>query len=411
MYVFDEPTIGLHPRDVGRMNALLHRLRDKGNTVLVVEHDTDVITAADHVVELGPRCRRARRADRLPGRRRRPGELGHADRRVPAPAGHAAGRPRTPTGHLRVAGRDGEQPARLRPRRAARRARRGHRGGRVGQVHAGPRGARAPAPGHDRRRPVRGGHLDPLHPGHLDRGDGPASASCSPGRPGRSPRCSASTPPARARPARASASSTPISPTSTASARCAPTATAAATPSEVLALTVDGLSISDALDLTAARAVEFFDQRDIRKRLSAVVDVGLGYLTLGQPLSTLSGGECQRLKLAGRLHEEGNMLRAGRADDRSAHVRLRAPARPAGPARRRRQLGDRGRAQPRRRRARGLGDRPRSGRRRRAAARSCSRDRPRSWSGPRARSPASTWRTMSAWTLDLKCTRGRRIVP
>ena len=56
MYVFDEPTIGLHPRDVGRMNALLHRLRDKGNTVLVVEHDTDVITAADHVVELGPRA-------------------------------------------------------------------------------------------------------------------------------------------------------------------------------------------------------------------------------------------------------------------------------------------------------------------------------------------------------------------
>jgi excinuclease UvrABC ATPase subunit len=56
MYVFDEPTIGLHPRDVGRMNALLHRLRDKGNTVLVVEHDTDVITQADHVVELGPRA-------------------------------------------------------------------------------------------------------------------------------------------------------------------------------------------------------------------------------------------------------------------------------------------------------------------------------------------------------------------
>ena len=54
MYVFDEPTIGLHPRDVGRMTALMRRLRDKGNTVLVVEHDTDVITAADHVVELGP---------------------------------------------------------------------------------------------------------------------------------------------------------------------------------------------------------------------------------------------------------------------------------------------------------------------------------------------------------------------
>jgi excinuclease UvrABC ATPase subunit len=76
---------------------------------------------------------------------------------------------------------------------------------------------------------------------------------------------------------------------------------------EVLALTVNGKSISDALDMTAADAVEWFEARDIRKRLQAVVDVGLGYLTLGQPLSTLSGGECQRLKLAGRLHEEGNI--------------------------------------------------------------------------------------------------------
>jgi excinuclease UvrABC ATPase subunit len=74
---------------------------------------------------------------------------------------------------------------------------------------------------------------------------------------------------------------------------------------EVLALTVDGRSISDTLDLTAADAVDAFAQRDIRRRLQAVVDVGLGYLTLGQPLSTLSGGECQRLKLAGRLHEHG----------------------------------------------------------------------------------------------------------
>ncbi len=76
---------------------------------------------------------------------------------------------------------------------------------------------------------------------------------------------------------------------------------------EVLALTVDGKSISDALDMTAAQALEFFATRDITRRLQAVVDVGLGYLTLGQPLSTLSGGECQRLKLAGRLHEEGNI--------------------------------------------------------------------------------------------------------
>src|SRR6202011_1454731 len=54
MYVFDEPSVGLHPRDVHRLNELLQRLRDKGNTVLVVEHDPDVIKVADHVVDVGP---------------------------------------------------------------------------------------------------------------------------------------------------------------------------------------------------------------------------------------------------------------------------------------------------------------------------------------------------------------------
>src|SRR5690606_10193803 len=58
MYIFDEPSVGLHPRDVHRMNDLLRKLRDKGNTVLVVEHDPDVIQVADHVVDLGPRAGR-----------------------------------------------------------------------------------------------------------------------------------------------------------------------------------------------------------------------------------------------------------------------------------------------------------------------------------------------------------------
>ena len=54
MYVFDEPSIGLHPRDVHRLNELLRKLRDKGNTVIVVEHDRDVIKIADHIVDVGP---------------------------------------------------------------------------------------------------------------------------------------------------------------------------------------------------------------------------------------------------------------------------------------------------------------------------------------------------------------------
>src|SRR5690606_11718833 len=54
MYIFDEPSVGMHPRDVHRMNELLQKLRDKGNTVIVVEHDPDVIKVADHVVDMGP---------------------------------------------------------------------------------------------------------------------------------------------------------------------------------------------------------------------------------------------------------------------------------------------------------------------------------------------------------------------
>ena len=86
MYIFDEPSIGLHPRDVHRLNELLQKLRDKGNTVLVVEHDPDVIKVADHVVDVGPRAGSAGGRDRLRGHLRRPAAGGHPDRALPAAA-------------------------------------------------------------------------------------------------------------------------------------------------------------------------------------------------------------------------------------------------------------------------------------------------------------------------------------
>jgi len=76
---------------------------------------------------------------------------------------------------------------------------------------------------------------------------------------------------------------------------------------EVLAYTLNGKSISDVLALTVAQALEFFTQREIVRKLQAMSDVGLDYLTLGQPLSTLSGGECQRIKLASELHKRGSI--------------------------------------------------------------------------------------------------------
>jgi excinuclease UvrABC ATPase subunit len=76
---------------------------------------------------------------------------------------------------------------------------------------------------------------------------------------------------------------------------------------EVLGYKLNGKNITDVLDMTISDAVDFFENRDVSKQLQALHDVGLDYLTLGQPLSTLSGGECQRIKLAGELHKEGSI--------------------------------------------------------------------------------------------------------
>ena len=76
---------------------------------------------------------------------------------------------------------------------------------------------------------------------------------------------------------------------------------------EVLAYKLDGKSISDVLAMTVEQALGFFTQREIVRKLRAMSDVGVDYLTLGQPLSTLSGGECQRIKLASELHKRGSI--------------------------------------------------------------------------------------------------------
>jgi excinuclease UvrABC ATPase subunit len=76
---------------------------------------------------------------------------------------------------------------------------------------------------------------------------------------------------------------------------------------EVLAYRLKGKSIAEVLEMTVFQALEHFDQPEIRRKLQAMSDVGLDYLTLGQPLNTLSGGECQRIKLASELHKEGSI--------------------------------------------------------------------------------------------------------
>jgi excinuclease UvrABC ATPase subunit len=301
--VFDEPTIGLHPRDVGRMNALLHRLRDKGNTVLVVEHDSDVITAADHVVELGPR------AGAHGGQVVYQGDVAGLEH-----SGTLTGeflhrpvvlreQPRTPTGTLRLTGASANNLT-----------------GFDLDVPLGVLVTLTGVAGSGKSTLVREvlvpqhpeaivvdqsavatsipatwtGVMDPIRKLYAKR-TGVKPALFSFNSDGACPTCNG-----------LGAVYSDLAYLDGVRSTCGDCNGRRYT-DEVLALTVDGKSISDALDMTAAEAVEFFEARDIRRRLQAVVDVGLGYLTLGQPLSTLSGGECQRLKLAGRLHEAGNI--------------------------------------------------------------------------------------------------------
>ena len=130
-YVFDEPTIGLHPHDIQRMNDLLLQLRDKGNTVLVVEHKPETIAIADHVVDLGPGAGTAGGEVVLRGHRRRAAGQRHHHRPPSRRPGRPQGDGADTVGSAGGARRQHPQPAGRRCRHPARRARRRDRGGRA----------------------------------------------------------------------------------------------------------------------------------------------------------------------------------------------------------------------------------------------------------------------------------------
>ena len=167
-YVFDEPTIGLHPHDIERMNDLLLQLRDKGNTVLVVEHKPETIAIADHVVDLGPGRGHGRRRGLLRGHRRGAAGQRHRHRSPPRRPGDAQGRGARVVRGAGGPRRDDPQPAGRRRRHPARRAVRAHRRRRLGQELADPRLGRRPR----RRRgdrPGRDPRLAAQQPGDVHR--------------------------------------------------------------------------------------------------------------------------------------------------------------------------------------------------------------------------------------------------
>jgi excinuclease UvrABC ATPase subunit len=309
-YVFDEPTIGLHPHDIQRMNDLLLQLRDKGNTVLVVEHKPESIAIADHVVDLGPGAGTAggevvfegaleglRTSGTLTGR--------HLDDR-------AGLKPslRTPSGVLEVRGASTHNLQDVDvdiPRgvlvvitgvagSGKSSLIRGSVSGQDGVVSVD----QSAIKGSRRSNPATyTGLLDPIRKAFA-KANGVKPALFSANSEGACPSCNG-----------AGVIYTDLAVMAGVATTCE-TCEGRRFQAEVLTYTFGGKDISEVLAMPVAEAVEFFGDGDAKtppahKILTDLADVGLGYLSLGQPLTTLSGGERQRLKLATQMAEKGSV--------------------------------------------------------------------------------------------------------
>lgn len=303
-YVFDEPSIGLHPHDIQRMNGLLLRLRDKGNTVLVVEHKPETIAIADHVVDLGPGAGTEggdicfegsvsglRESDTVTGRHlddravlkesvRTPSAVievrgatanNVSDVDVDIPLGvlcvvtGVAGSGKSSLIHGSVSPRDGV----------------------VAIDQTAIRGSRRSNPA------TYTGLLEPIRKAFA-KANAVKPAMFSPNSEGACPTCKG-----------AGVIYTDLAMMAGVATTC-DDCEGRRFQAEVLEYLLGGKSISEVLGMSVATAEEFFSEGEGRipaahKILVRLRDVGLGYVTLGQPLTTLSGGERQRLKLAAQM--------------------------------------------------------------------------------------------------------------
>ncbi|MFG3717612.1 ATP-binding cassette domain-containing protein [Streptomyces massasporeus] len=302
-YIFDEPSVGLHPRDVGRLGDLLLRLRDKGNTVLVVEHDPDVIALADHVVDMGPGAGAGGGTVVFEGTPRELASSGTLTGRCLRTRTAVKDKVREPTGELWVKGADRHNLRDLTVRFPAGvlTAVTGVAGSGKSTLAGEFTAAHEEAVVVDQSSIGISGRSTPAtYLGIMDtvrkvfaRGTGADAGLFSFNSHGACGTCEGR-----------GVIHTDLAfmdPVTTTCHDCE----GRRFKEEVLRLTVRGSSVADVLEMTAEQALGFFDDPGVRRRLSALRDVGLTYLTLGQPLSTLSGGERQRIKLATRLHRTG----------------------------------------------------------------------------------------------------------
>lgn len=306
MYIFDEPSVGLHPRDVHRLNELLRKLRDQGNTVIVVEHDPDVIKAADHVVDVGPLAgvkggqivfegtyEQLLTAKTLTGE--------HLKDQTPIKKEF-----RKPTGklHIEDAHVNNLQHVTVDIPTGVFTVVTGVSGsGKSSLIHQvflkqHPDAIvvnQSPIGTSTRSNPATYiGIMDDIRKAFAKANKVDAGLFSFNSK-GACDNCKG-----------AGFLTTQLGFLDDAKTPC-DVCGGKRFKDEVLAYKYNGKSITEVLDLTMAEAKDFFDLPEIAPKLQALNDVGLEYLTLGQPLSTLSGGECQRIKLASELHKKGSI--------------------------------------------------------------------------------------------------------
>lgn len=306
MYIFDEPSVGLHPRDVDKLNNLLKKLRDKGNTVIVVEHDPDVIKIADHIIDVGPRAGRHGGKIVYEGSYENLLTSGTLTGNALKQSLGMKEKVREHKGYLRVVhckennlknisvnvpkevltvvtGVAGSGKSTLIKHELM-----------IQNKHAvlidqSPVGANSRS-----SLATYSGIMDPIRKAFAKE-NGVNVSLFSANSEGACENCKGS-----------GVIETNLAFMENIKSTC-DVCEGKKFKKEVLGYYFQGKNIIEVLEMTVTEAVDFFKQKPIKTKLQSVEDMGIGYITLGQTLDTLSGGECQRLKLASELHKESSV--------------------------------------------------------------------------------------------------------